>query len=193
MPRRIPAEPELQVLTATEAARLLNRASELDAASGAATVAQLRSAALEAGISPLAFEAALAEVRAQDELPTHSTAAPAGGIRRRTVAVVATALVALLAFFAAMRTVPVGATEMAAAPMTEEAFLLRCVAAGEAAELIRPLLPLPGNTVRTNAQAPRVLTVRATREQLARVRGLLEKHEGVYGPACAINRPGATQ
>lgn len=53
------------------AQRLLKRASELEAARSAElSVAELREAAREAGISPGAFEQALAELR------THNAAAP---------------------------------------------------------------------------------------------------------------------
>ena len=197
MHRRPPAEPELQVLTAPDASRLLARASELDAAGGAATIAQLRAAALEAGISPLAFEAALAEVRAQHEAPVPAVMTPAPrGTRTRTFVIASVALVALAMMFVSRAVVVpnavarAGAAEVAAAPMIDEAFLLRCLSAAEAAQLIRPLLGLPANTVVSNERTPRVLTVRATPEQMGRVRELLAKHEAVAAPACAV-APGA--
>jgi hypothetical protein len=63
--RRPAAPPDLQVLPDREAARLLARASELDAERRAGTpVTELRAAAAEAGISAPAFEAALAAPRA---------------------------------------------------------------------------------------------------------------------------------
>jgi hypothetical protein len=198
--RRPPAEPELQVLTAPDASRLLARASELDAAGGAATIAQLRAAAIEAGISPLAFEAALEEVRAQNEAPVPAvvTAAPRG-TRRRTLVVAALALVALATVLVSRAAVvprsvaAVQFAEAAAVPMIEEAFLLRCLTAAEAAQLIRPLLGLPANTVVSSERTPRVLTVRATADQMARVRELLAKHEAVAAPACAVAPGGAAR
>jgi hypothetical protein len=63
------------------ARRLLERASELEAARGAdLSVAELREAAREAGIRPSAFEQALAEYRRTDPASA-ATAAPA--LRRR--------------------------------------------------------------------------------------------------------------
>jgi hypothetical protein len=62
-------------LPETAARRLLERASELEAARSAElSVAELREAAREAGITPTAFEQALAEIRATD-LSSPATAA----------------------------------------------------------------------------------------------------------------------
>src|SRR5688572_4542995 len=65
--RRLPTDPDTEVLPDALATRVLARASELDAAFATGTVANLRSAAVEAGISSRAFDAALAEVRAADK------------------------------------------------------------------------------------------------------------------------------
>jgi hypothetical protein len=74
----------------------------------------------------------------------------------------------------------------AAAPMVEEAFVLRCLSPGEAAELVRPLLHLRTNTVvYSPTHAPRVLTIRATAAQIQNVRSVLDQHEGAGAPACA--------
>ena len=63
-------EPKLEVLSEPAAARLLARASELDATLAAgATLTDLRTAAAEAGISSGAFDAALAEMRAAEHAP----------------------------------------------------------------------------------------------------------------------------
>ena len=67
MPRRSPAYPDSGVLPEAAAERLLARASELDAARRrGAAVSDLRAAAEEAGISPQAFDAALAELNESD-------------------------------------------------------------------------------------------------------------------------------
>jgi hypothetical protein len=70
-------------LTVEASRRLLERASELETArSTGPSVAELREAAMEAGIAPLAFEQALAEFRGTDpSFPVAS--APA---RRRRLA-----------------------------------------------------------------------------------------------------------
>jgi hypothetical protein len=73
-----------------------------------------------------------------------------------------------------------------AAPMVEEALLLRCLSPGEAAELLRPLLPLSTNSVvYSPAHAPRVLTIRATAAQRQKVRAVLDQYEGAGSAACA--------
>ena len=71
MHRRVPVESDPEVRSQPVAERLLERASELDAAlrGGTLAVSDLRSAATEAGISPEAFDAALAELRRAEEVP----------------------------------------------------------------------------------------------------------------------------
>jgi hypothetical protein len=65
------------------------------------------------------------------------------------------------AFVVMLSRTPTDAVAGAAAPMVEEAFVLRCLSPGEAAELVRPLLHLPTNTViYSPTHAPRVLTIR---------------------------------
>jgi len=73
--------------------------------------------------------------------------------------------------------------------MIEKAFLLRCLSAGQAAALIRPVLDLPTNTVESSPAAPGVLTVRATSSQLEKVRSVLDPYEGAGSPACARTPP----
>lgn len=184
MHHRLPAEPDAEVLPESAAARLLARASELDAARGAgAAVTELRAAAAEAGISARAFDAALAELHGtgQARVPAVS-----GRLRRRprtwALAAGLAALIGAGALAVTQTRVPAGA----AAPVVEEAFLLRCLSPGEAAELIRPLLTLPTNgIVYSPAHAPRVLTVRATPAQIQNARSVLDRYESAGSPACA--------
>ena len=56
-----------ELLTQSDARQLLERAGQIDYES--TSVETLRAAAIEAGISPAAFEAALAEMRAEQALP----------------------------------------------------------------------------------------------------------------------------
>ena len=146
MRRRLPAESNSEVLSNPVAERLLERASELDAAlrGGTPAVSELRSAATEAGISPQAFDAALAELRDTEEASAPNVTAPPPA-RRRTWALAA-AVMALIAVgtLGVARRAPVDA---AGAPMIERAFLVRCLSADQAAALIRPVLDLPTNTV----------------------------------------------
>lgn len=68
------------VVSDTAAQRLIARAIELDARrSDVVSVAQLRDAVLEAGVSPAAFDAALAELRATLHLAAPPTPAPPPG------------------------------------------------------------------------------------------------------------------
>jgi len=93
------------------AQRLLARATELDERGGRTSIDQLRRAATEAGISPAAFEAALAEL-ARGEL---GRPAPAAGIDvrgswvtsplRRGLLVAVAAIAAILLAVGAMRSV----------------------------------------------------------------------------------------
>lgn len=178
-----PSEPN-EVLTQKVAERLLGRASELDAARMAgASLSELRAAATEAGISPHAFEAALAELQGAGGQVPETIAQPRRRGRLWVFGAGAVALVAMALAWTVMRTVP---TPVASAPMAEEAILLRCLPASEAAELIRPLLRLPSNTVVSTAAAPRVLTVRATAEQMRNVHSLLDRYEGTGSGACPV-------
>ncbi|HJU73674.1 MAG TPA: hypothetical protein VJ717_07995 [Gemmatimonadaceae bacterium] len=188
MNKRRPTEPDAEVLREPAASRLLARASELDAAQRAGlTVAELRAAATEAGISPYAFEAALTELRDDGQVPASVAAPPARRPRRWAVFGLA-ALMALSTLFFARRVVPVEA-DAAAVPTVEEAFLLRCISTEQAAELVRPLLTLPANTVVHSPRAPQVLTIRATPQQMQNVRVLLDRYEGAGSPSCPTTPP----
>lgn len=190
MNNRDPADNDAEVLPEPVADRLLSRASELDAVrtSGAA-VSDLRAAAVEAGISAPAFDAALAELRGAEGSRVPAKKQP---LRRRRLRIFATVAAVLIAFgtFAFMRTTtPSDAAQVAGAPMVEETILLDCLEPGEAAALIRPILNLRTNTVvHSLSDAPRVLTIRATPAQIQRVKSLLDQHERSGAPACA-SRP----
>ncbi len=183
MRKHRPDEPDGEVLPEQIASRLLTRASELDAAQRAGTVvAELRAAATEAGISPAAFEAALSELH-EEKAQVPAAVDPRWRVRRwAVVSAVLAALLAIGTLYVGRRVTPT----VASAGTVEEAFLLRCLTPGEAAELVRPILSLSTNTVVYSPDhAPRVLTVRATPEQLRNVRSVLERHEGTGSGACA--------
>lgn len=187
MHHRRRVKPDTQVLPEPAAAHLLARASELDAARVAsAEVAELRAAAAEAGISTGAFDAALGELQeAQARVPDVS-----GHHRRRAQRRALAGGVAALIAVGALALTQVRAPAGAAAPMVEEALLLRGLSPGEAAELIRPLLDL-GTVVYSPSRAPRVLTIRATPAQIEKVRSVLDQYEGAWSLACAPS-PAAT-
>ncbi len=186
VPDRPPAETDAEVLPEPVMARLLTRASELDAARGAgATVIELRAAAVEAGISPEAFDAALAELRGAGQTHVQHVSGRVRPRRRPRMWALASGVAALIV----VSTYAVGRTLVpanAAVPMVQESILLRCLSPGEAAELIRPLLDLRTNTVvYSPAHAPRTLTIRATPTQIRSVRSALEQNDGGESSACA--------
>ena len=162
-------DPESQALPRDEADRLLSRAAELDAAGQAlATVGDLRAAAGEAGISAQAFDAALTE---QGHRPRRRWAVALG-------VVVLLAAVLLTVF----RRAP------ADVPTVEDAIQLQCLTAGDAAELVRPILLEGPSTVAFNRdQAPRVLTIRTTPALLQRIKTALAEADRT----CALPAPGA--
>ena len=191
MRRRLPAESNSEVLSNPVAERLLERASELDAAlhGGTLAVSELRSAATEAGISSQAFNAALAELRDPEEASAPNVTAPPPA-RRRTWTLAAAPVMALIAMG------PLGVagarSDAAGAPMIERAFLVRCLSADQAAALIRPVLDLPTNTVVVSpARATGVFTVRATSAQFENVRSVLDPYEGAG--SCPRTPPATAQ
>ena len=195
MSRRPPARPVTERLADRDAARLLARASELDAASADATVTELRQAAAEAGISDRAFDAALAEMKAEDESrPLASHVPPRSRRRARTMAVLAAMLIGFATVTLGRTAIRTSAGAGPNVPMVEEAILLRCLTGDEAATLVRPLLSGEQATVLVRAKAPRVLTIRATPQQLREVRALLDRHEAAGSSACtAAPASGARQ
>jgi hypothetical protein len=156
-------------------------------------VADLRAAAMEAGISQAAFDAALAELNANPSSPVPDIREQPRRRSRLTspFVIAAVALIAIGVLTVGRLLLP---TRVGAAPsalMRSEPILLRCLSPEDAALLIRPLLPLPSNRVEIfSTEAGRVLTVHATKGQLRTVKSALEKYEGTGSPACV--RPSAT-
>ena len=190
MDTRPPSKNNPEILQEQEAARLLARASELDVAreSGSAVV-DLRAAAVEAGISATAFDAALAELQGdrKDPLP-HVRKRPRRRSRTRALAA-AFALILAGALTIARQQAPAGEATQGGAQIVEETILLRCLSPVEAAELIRPLLSGTNAVVSNPSSAPRLLTVRATPAQLQNVKSVLEKYESAPSATCASPPP----
>jgi hypothetical protein len=186
---RTPADSDLnaEVLPQPAAAELLARASELDAIrGGGSSVADLRASAAEAGISAEAFDAALAEFQGAPR--TGGPASP-----RRSMWALGGGAVALL--FVGMLVVsgvgrPGGGGTAPGVPTVEEAIVLRCLAPGDAAELVRPVLHDHSSSVRISpARAPRVITIRATPERLQQAKAMLDAYEGEGSGTCAAPPP----
>ena len=163
---RQPVSPE-PALSDPAAAKLLARASELDAAlKGSTSIATLRAAAAEAGISSAAFEAALLEAEAERQAQT-----PAAGSRRQKtwprLAAAAVLLLAMITIGVQRSTLPAG--------IIERALLVRCLPPQDAAELIRPYLDRTSKVV--IPRGSRVLRIRATPAQLERIQSALDQAE----------------
>ena len=174
---------DASVLPEAAAARLLTRASELEASGEVGfTVTELRVAAEEAGIPAHAFDAALAEHQGKQPAPPSGPASVVRGAsrsRRWPWALAAAGTAALLLVLGVRLVSP------APAMTVEEALMLRCLTPGEAAELVRPLLRDGQSTVEYNpVHAPRVLTIRGTPDVLERAKALLAERERAGSSAC---------
>ena len=184
MNQRTPDETDRKVLPESVATRVLARAVELDQMRTAgSSVADLRSAAAEAGISAGAFDAALAELEHGENVP--APAVPKRAPRRVRVSVIAGAAALLFAFFVFMR-IPAKQAALNTVPNIEEAIMLRCLSPDEAGEMIRLALGPSARNVQLRWREPsRLLTVRATPEQLQRVKALLAEQQAAGSAACA--------
>lgn len=174
---------EGQALAPDVAERLLARTAELDSKQRIdAEIARLREASTEAGMLPSAFDAALAELRAEGE---QRPAMTTGRGRRRITALVLGALVSLAAVVTMRRVLPAPASGI------EQAFQLQCVQPREAATLLTLSIGDPAMQLTIPPDgAPRVLTVRAaTREQMDRVRAALDRMDRGSCVAPAAARP----
>jgi hypothetical protein len=172
----LPPDPLYGRLSDAEAAKLLALASDLDALHRAsASLADLQAAAHEAGISEQAFEAAVGELRRDASRPHRA--------RWITAVLVAILLLAGGLTYRRLAPAPLPAT-------TEEAFLLKCLPATDAADLVRPLVRDVWSTVVIDpTRSPRILTVRTTTPQLDRIRDLLRQHDGGAIPSCPLATP----
>lgn len=191
MSKRPSPERSPDALPEQAAARLLTRASELDAAHAAdVAVADLREAATEAGISAHAFDSALAEVQGAGSSRVSDVVRPSRRAGRRWILGAAAAAALTVGVIATSwhRTVT-SADAMPTVPVVEEVIVLRCLTGGEAAELVRPLLQDRASTMRVTPAAPRVLTIRTTPAQLQRVKALLAEHERTGMGACVVPEP----
>ena len=177
------SDTERQPLPADLAERLLARAAEIDSKHRIdAEIARLREASTEAGMLPSAFDAALAELRAEGAQPP---AKATGRGRRRIQAFVVAALVSLAAVVTVRRVVPARASGV------ERTFQLQCMPPREAATLLTLSIGDPAMQLTIPpAGASPVLTVRtATREQMDRVRAALDQMDGRSCVAPAAARP----
>jgi hypothetical protein len=191
MQHRRPVRPVAEVLSEPDAARLLARASELDAANrGGAAVADLRAAAAEAGISTGSFDAALGELEAAEQARVPDVSGRRQRARRWAFGAAVAALIAVGTLAVLEMRAPGDAATPGGVPIVEEAVLLNCLSPAEAAEVIRPILDEQTTIVVSPDRAPRVITIRATPAQMERVRSVLDRYEGAGSTACATNTAG---
>ncbi|HVH38593.1 MAG TPA: hypothetical protein VM764_01085 [Gemmatimonadaceae bacterium] len=181
MSRPPPDAPDTQPLPEAFAKRLIARASELDAADAAtAAIADLRAAASEAGISNAAFDAALAEMRAADA-PARPTVA-SRRVRRVWLGGGLVAFLVLAGIVLSRLVMPAGG----GVALVTHTRVLQCIPSAQAAELMRPTLAgLPTVTLQAPTSAPRVLTIRGSRDQLRRAEAALDRIEESGAAACA--------
>jgi hypothetical protein len=171
-------DPKRLILTDEVGDRVLTRAAELDAAQRAAVeISELRAAATEAGISTSAFDTALGEMHEGGQ----AVAAHTQHERPRKWSLILA--VSALLLIGAVTANRLG--QSSAVPTVEQAFVLRCLAPAEAGELVRPMLD-GTSTVVFSPNAPRVLTVRTTPDQLAEIRATLDQADGA---ACSGPSP----
>ena len=165
---RRPVLTETDVLSEQVARNFLARASELDAAlKGGTSIATLRAAAAEAGISSTAFDAALAEARAETPAPSDGVAARRS--RRRSWLAGAALLVVGIASIGVQRsTVPVGTVE--------GSVQIRCLSQEDALEVIRPYVDRSSSVLAPPGS--RFLRLRATPAQIDRIRSAIAQAEG---------------
>jgi hypothetical protein len=186
-----------KTIAVRDAERLFARAAELDAArDNRATIAELRAAAAEAGISTTGFDEALAELHGRGQKDSATSNRSRKAIPRW--ARYAIAMLVTSGFWVAMRSQSTMApSSQAAAATIEEAFVLRCLSPGNAAELVRPMIADESSqVVASPARAPRVLTVRASPAKMQQVRELLARFDGPSGPCATVpsgSRPGSAR
>lgn len=167
MNERRPAPPET-ILSEPDAKQILARASELDVALRAGTsIATLRAAAAEAGISSAAFDAALAEAEAKEQergTPARARQRPHLLSRAAAAAVMVLAIVTVSVQRSSTR-----------ARMIEPVLQVRCISPEDAAELIRPYLDRSSRIL--IPPGSHLLRVRATQAQIEKIRSVLAEAE----------------
>jgi hypothetical protein len=173
------SERDREILPDPVATRVLARASELEELRRAgASVAELRAAAMEAGISESAFEEALGEIQ-------RAEAAGAPDVRRptRTRLRIGAAVTALVLLFTGIYV----SRRVAPAPpgVVEETFTLRCLPANEAASMLRPILVQSG-TISFSMRIPTELTITGTPQQLEQARSVLAEQDVPGSASCPV-------
>jgi hypothetical protein len=172
-----PRHPEL--LTQADARQLLERAGQIDYES--TSVEALRSAAIEAGISPAAFEAALAEMRSK--APAQPMTPRRLGTRRLLTGL---ATVAAMMLVVAMMLIP-NTRRAVRTGATSSEVTVRCLPMETAANIARSTLGAQSRV--TTAPGSRVLRFDGSPEDLNRLTSALASAEK-EAPSCSNQPPG---
>ena len=176
------SERDRQILPDPVATRVLERASELEALRRAgASVADLRAAAVEAGISESAFEEALGEIQRADSAGAPDVRRPTR-FRLRVAAAVAAFALLFTGFFVLRTVVP---SSESPSSVADETFKLRCIPAHEATEMLRPILVRSGE-VSFSMRIPTELRIRGSPEQLQQARTILAEQDVPGSAACPV-------
>jgi type II secretory pathway component GspD/PulD (secretin) len=168
--------PHSELLTQAAARQLLERAGQIDYES--TSVDALRAAALEAGISGAAFEAALAEMRSK---PTRQATAPSRSKTKRLL--VGIGAVAVVVFGAAMLVVP---NTVERARFSNE-LSVKCLPIEAAAEIARSILGQNGLV--SMIPGSNVLRFQGSPEDMRRVRDAVQAAERT-ATSCTKPSPG---
>ena len=173
------SERERKILPDRVATRVLERASELEALRRAgASVADLRAAALEAGISESAFEEALGEIQRAESAAVPQVRRPTRSRVRLAIAVSAFVLI-VTGLYVSRRVAP------APPAVVQETFTLKCMPANEAASMLRPIM-LESGSIGFSMRIPTELTITGTPDQLRQARSILAEQDVPGSPACPV-------
>ena len=180
---------ETNGISEAEAARLINRAVEIDTRDAPLSATQLREVALESGISSAAFEQALSEMREESGASRKVERSDAGRStrafwKRRTLAAVSGALLITLAVLGYVSLS--GPTASTFDELQDATIRLSCLSEGDAALVARNYLPKGSSTLKWNAtREPGVLYMHAPAQSIRQFREKLAAVESDGATICA--------
>ncbi|WP_396224557.1 hypothetical protein [Gemmatimonas sp.] len=181
---------ETDGISEPEAARLIQRAAEIDATDSPLTATQLREVALESGISSAAFERALSEMRTEAGMSREVAAAKSDRAvtvswKGRTGAAFLGVLLVAVAMLAygnrSERTTP------SLDPLQDATIKLTCLSEGDAAVLARDYLPKGASTLKWNAvREPGILYMHAPAQSISQFKERLAAAERDGATICSV-------
>jgi hypothetical protein len=172
-----------------DAARLMQRAVEIDSAGAPLTATQLREVARESGISAAAFEQAFSEMRNAGDTTrevgvTHSERSTMGFGKGRSRAVISGAL--LLTIAALAFDIGTDRASPRADALQDATINLSCLSEADAAVLARDYLPKGASTLQWNAaREPGVLHMHAPAQSIREFKDRLAATENDGATVCS--------